>query len=90
MFRILPRLRAGVCVHIHDIPYPFEYPAAWITGENRSWNEVYLLRAFLQYNRSWQIIYWNHFVLRKMLDELRAAMPVCLRNGGASIWLQKQ
>jgi hypothetical protein len=89
MFRILPRLRAGVCVHIHDIPYPFEYPPEWIVKDNRSWNEAYLLRAFLQYNRSFQIVYWNHFVYRRFCAALESRMPLCLRNCGASIWLRK-
>ena len=24
-FEVLPRLRTGVLVHVHDVPYPFEY-----------------------------------------------------------------
>ena len=89
LFRILPRLGPGVLVHVHDIPFPFEYPPDWITKENRSWTEAYLLRAFLQYNSSFQIVYWNHFVYRRMRGTLETAMPLCLRNCGASIWLRK-
>jgi hypothetical protein len=58
LFRILPSLNPGVVIHIHDIPYPFEYGPNWIDTENRSWNEAYLLRAFLQYNRAFRIIYF--------------------------------
>jgi hypothetical protein len=89
LFRILPRLRAGVCVHIHDIPYPFEYPPAWVVEENRSWNEAYILRSFLQYNQSFRIIYWNHYAYRKFAGVLEANMPLCMRNCGGSIWLRK-
>ena len=56
MFRILPALRPGVYVHIHDVFYPFEYPRAWIVDENRSWNEAYLLRAFLHSNRGYRVL----------------------------------
>ena len=44
LFEILPRLRRGVFIHIHDIYYPFEYPKKWIY-EGRAWNEAYLVRA---------------------------------------------
>jgi hypothetical protein len=47
LFEILPRLKKGVIVHIHDILYPFEYPREWVIERNYSWNEVYAVRAFL-------------------------------------------
>ncbi len=90
MFRILPRLKAGVVIHIHDIPYPFEYGPAWIVDENRSWNEAYLLRSFLQYNPRFRIIYFNHLVKRLYAANLAKRIPICLKNCGASIWLRKQ
>jgi hypothetical protein len=41
---LLPRLRPGVVVHIHDIYLPDDYPArAW----DRLWSEQYLLAAWL-------------------------------------------
>jgi hypothetical protein len=88
-FRILPVLARGVIIHIHDILYPFEYPDAWITHENRSWNEAYLLRAFLQYNTAFRVIYYNNYVRRRHSELLQKKMPICLENGGGSIWLKK-
>jgi hypothetical protein len=38
---------------------------------------------------SFRIVYWNHFVHRKLARALEASMPLCLRNCGGSIWLQK-
>ena len=89
LFRILPRLAAGVLIHIHDIPYPFEYPSDWIRKENRSWNEAYLLRAFLQFNPVFRVIYFNHYVYKVHRDLLAEKMPKCLENPGASIWIEK-
>ena len=89
LFRILPALEPGVVIHIHDIPYPFEYPPDWVLRENRSWNEAYILRAFLQYNYKFKIIYFNHFVYRHFEDQVKIHIPLCLRNCGASLWLQK-
>ena len=44
LLRILPRLKRGVLVHVHDIFYPFSYPIGWIR-EGRAWNESLFLRA---------------------------------------------
>jgi hypothetical protein len=59
LFRVLPALAARVVIYIHDIPYTFAYPSAWIRDENRSWNEAYILRAFLEFNSTFCVIYCN-------------------------------
>ena len=41
---ILPRLKPGVIVHIHDIFLPYDYPRLWA---NRHYSEQYLLAAYL-------------------------------------------
>ena len=56
-FEILPMLSVGVYIHFHDIFYPFEYPRQWVF-EGRAWNENYILRAFLQYNKSFKIVFF--------------------------------
>jgi hypothetical protein len=53
---LLPSLRTGVIVHIHDIFSPRDYPKQWVVDEVRLWNEQYLLEAFLTNNRDWKII----------------------------------
>lgn len=85
---ILPALQPGVRVHVHDIFYPFEYPRYWV-DEGRAWNEAYMLRCFLQYNARFRIELWSHFVALFHEDWLAQHMPLCLRNPGASIWLQR-
>jgi hypothetical protein len=89
LFRILPFLKPGVLVHVHDVLYPFEYPEAWVREEKRSWNEAYILHAFLQYNSSFGILYWANFVYHRFQDELRALMPACMENEGGSLWLRR-
>ena len=89
LFEILPALKPGVLVHVHDILYPFEYPEEWVLKERRSWNESYLLRAFLQYNSTFEIVYWNNFVWHRMRNDLARLMPLCLENEGGSIWLRR-
>jgi Methyltransferase domain len=87
-FEILPALATGVYVHLHDIFFPFEYPKAWIE-EGRSWNEAYLLRAFLQYNGAFRVVLMNTFVERFHEAWFAEHMPLCLANRGGSLWLQK-
>lgn len=41
---ILPRLKPGVIVHIHDIFLPFDYPRVW---KHRYYSEQYMLAAYL-------------------------------------------
>ncbi|SEK28012.1 class I SAM-dependent methyltransferase [Nitrosovibrio tenuis] len=41
---ILPRLKKGVIVHIHDVFLPLDYPPQW---EERYYSEQYLLAAWL-------------------------------------------
>jgi len=88
-FEILPALKPGVLVHIHDILYPFEYPEEWVLKERRSWNEAYLLHAFLQYNSAYEIVYWNNFAWHRLREGLARLMPLCLENEGGSIWLRR-
>jgi hypothetical protein len=90
MFRALPLVKPGVYVHIHDIGAHFEYSHEWVVTENRSWNEIYFLRAFLMYNNAFRIVFWNNHVVRKFPERVRALAPSCLKNGGASIWLLRQ
>lgn len=88
IFEILPRLKAGVVIHFHDIFSSFEYPKDWIES-GRAWNEDYFLRAFLQYNSVFNILYFNSFMGEFHGDELEVKMPLCLRNTGGSLWMKK-
>jgi hypothetical protein len=87
-FDILPALAEGVYVHIHDVYYPFEYPLE-LFEEGRSWNEQYLLRAFLQYNHSFSIRLFSNYLTRFRRDWFAKHAPLVLRNPGGSIWIEK-
>jgi len=88
-FDVLPALNAGVHIHIHDIFYPFEYPKEWVMG-GRSWNELYVLRAFLQFNNAFSISMMNTYLERFHKPRLASKMPLCLKNTGGSIWIYKK
>ncbi|MFD2671973.1 class I SAM-dependent methyltransferase [Marinicrinis sediminis] len=88
LFQVLPRLNKGVVIHFHDIFYPFEYPKPWIM-EGRAWNEAYLLKAFLQYNDTFRILIWNHYLASKHAPALFSQLPICQQNTGGSLYIQK-
>ena len=41
---VIPRLRSGVLVEIHDVTLPYDYPAEWV---DRWYSEQYLLAAYI-------------------------------------------
>ena len=88
VFKILPLLRDGVYIHFHDVFYPFEYLKEWVY-EGRAWNEAYLLRAFMQYNRAFEIQFFTSFLLDKHREIFESLMPLCLKCPGANLWLKK-
>lgn len=88
LFQILPLLKAGVFVHFHDIFYPFEYPPPWIE-QGHYWNECYMLRAFLAYNESWKIRFFNCYLHMKHPEILHARFPLVQKNHGGSIYIQR-
>jgi predicted O-methyltransferase YrrM len=90
LFRIVPRLKTGVLLHIHDILFPFEYPEDWVLKEKRSWNEAYLVHAFLQFNQAFEVIYWANFAWHCLHQALARLMPLCLENEGGSLWLRRR
>jgi hypothetical protein len=89
LFEILPKLPVGTVTHIHDIFYPFEYPEDWVLNQKRSWNEAYLVRAFLEYNTAFEVMYWSSYASCVLSEQLRRSAPLCADDEGGSLWLRK-
>ena len=85
---VLPSLKSGVLVHFHDIFWPFEYPESWLL-DGRAWNEAYALKAFLQFNSAFEILFFNSYLSVHHKDVLESHLPLFLQNPGGSIWLRK-
>lgn len=73
--QILPALRPGVLVHVHDIFTPRDYLDDWVRDQVRLWNEQYLLEAFLCSNRDWRVVAALNYLHHNHYDALRAAAP---------------
>lgn len=89
LFHILPRLKPGVIIHFHDIFDKWEYPNNWIGDQNRSWNEIYALRAFLMYNNEFQIIYFNDFMWQNSKDRIDRTALGSLNAAGSGLYLRR-
>jgi hypothetical protein len=85
---ILPSLAKGVYIHFHDVFYPFEYPKEWLM-DGRAWNEQYILRAFLEYNRSFKIVLFNTYLESVFREKLINRFPLIYKETGGSIWIKK-
>lgn len=88
-FTILPALKPGVIIHIHDIFWPFEYLPESFSGNFPAWNELYLLRALLTNNTAYEILFFNHYFGLMAKDKISETYPRFLENTGGSIWLKK-
>jgi predicted O-methyltransferase YrrM len=89
---VLPRLRPGVLVHIHDIDFPFPCPEPeeWIFRGRQFWNESALLQALLCGNSHLRILLCSSWLAHLQPDALQKAFPVYdpERHQPASIWLR--
>lgn len=85
---ILPILPKGVIIHIHDIYWPFEYPEDWVLS-GTAWNEAYLVKAFLQFNESFEILLFNSYLAIHHQDLMKQCLPLFLPDGGSSLWIRK-
>jgi hypothetical protein len=85
LFEVLPRLRPGVFVHLHDLFFPDDYHDAWIFDEGLSWNEQYALQAFLMHNDAYRVRLASHLLYRLRHDEIAALHGA----DGGSVWLEK-
>ena len=90
VLEVLPRLRPGVVVHIHDVFLPFEYPRSWIEDLGLSWNEQYLLQAFLAHNEDWRVLAAVNALRRLRRIELEGILPPeAVRTAGGSFWMRR-
>lgn len=90
-FQVLPRLRPGVRVHIHDIFLPMDYPREWAIEDNRSWNEQYLLHALLMHSSGFRVLFGSFYANFRYPELVRTALsrPAGLPVGGGSFWIER-
>ncbi len=87
---VLPRLRRGVLIHVHDIYLPWEYPKELLLEANRFWSEQYLLQAYLAENDHVEVMFASNYMTREHPSVLENLLPRGRAAYGASFWLRKR
>ena len=89
---VLPRLKPGVLVEVHDVTLPYDYPVAWT---ERYYSEQYLLAAYLlARGRMFDIELANTFIsddpeLQKLMSPLWARPQLAgAETHGSSFWFR--
>ena len=72
---ILPVLKPGVIIHIHDIYTPRDYPERWLKRENRFYNEQYLVEAMLDNSKRYSVLLALNFLKNDYFVELKKHCP---------------
>jgi hypothetical protein len=83
---VLPKLKPGVWVHVHDIFFPHDYPAEWLLERRLALNEQYLLEAFLAFNHSFATQLANYWIC---LDHQDAAKRLWSTTRASSFWMKR-
>ncbi len=90
---ILPSLKDGVIVHIHDIFTPKDYLDVWVKKQHRLWNEQYLLETFLSFNNEFRIIGSLNHLSHEYKENFQSKCPIYAKQTGrepGSFWIKKQ
>jgi predicted O-methyltransferase YrrM len=90
---ILPRLKPGTWIHVHDIFFPHDYPAEWLMEKRLAFNEQYVLEAFLAFNRSFSVRAANYWLGLEFRSDAEALAPESVWPRGplgcGSFWMQR-
>ncbi len=99
---VIPRLRPGVLVHVHDVHFPFNVPyppdryvlaPRWPTY----WTEAMLLQAFLAFNSSFEILlsapllrHHDEAFLRAVIPAYRPVEAEDFDTHFGSLWMRRK
>lgn len=87
--RILPSIRAGIVVHVHDVFLPEPLPLPQMRDHHIFWNEQYLLYAYMCSNPRTRAIYGSRYHWRHNREMLKQFMKGRYKEGGASFWFEQ-
>jgi hypothetical protein len=93
---IIPSIRPGVILHIHDIALPYEYPRTYATSETfrQFWTEQYILQAFLSHNRNFEVMLAMYYIMNEHLDVFGKSYPGYDREkhklSSGSFWIRRK
>lgn len=84
---ILPRLKSGTLVHIHDVTLPDAYPVEW---DWRGYNEQLLVGALLQ-GGGYDLVFASHYVAKTLRPAgILGELPLSAGAHETSLWVEKR
>jgi len=92
---VLPRLKKGVIIHVHDINFPYDYPKSYALNESfrQFWTEQYLLQALLIYSSAFKILLSMDYLMREKKKDFSKAFsyynPKINTSISGSFWMEK-
>jgi Methyltransferase domain len=93
-FVVLPKLRDGVVVHIHDIPFPYLTcpPGHPMFEKSLLWNEAAVLTALLMGNGAFEVLMCQSYLHSKSQDSIKNVVGIYdpRKHFPSSLWLQRQ
>jgi hypothetical protein len=83
---VVPKLKPGVVLHIHDVFLPYDYPRDWV---ERGWamTEQYVVQAMLQHGDKFEVM-WPGYHVQRSRPDLVAQLPFMTGGMSASLWLR--
>lgn len=72
---IIPLLKKGVYVHVHDIFTPKDYLKKWVIDDVKFWNEQYLLEVMLSHSSRYKVTIAANYLKHHHYDLLAKACP---------------
>lgn len=88
---VLPSLKTGVWIHVHDIFFPQDYPAEWILNRRLALNEQYLLEAFLAFSKTFSVQLANYWLCLDHADQAARlwAKTLAPNHRASSFWMKR-
>ena len=73
--QIVPSLKPGVIVHVHDVFTPRDYPEKWLREDRRLWNEQYLMEVLLLNSSRYATMLALNWIKHNHAAEFARAFP---------------
>lgn len=92
---IIPKIKPGVFIHVHDIYLPQRYPRPFIEQFHSYWNEQTVLQTLLCYSTRFEVLWPGQYLLTRFPAEMHSAFPeIAVMHerfpwvGTPSFWMQ--
>lgn len=77
---VLPLLKSGTYIHIHDIFTPRDYQYEWHVNNGLFWNEQYLVESILVNSNRYRVVAALNYLKYEAYDSLKLVCPYINRS----------